>query len=594
MRSVWSCSTCAVLLLAAVLGRRAEAAHARPKMDLLHRVAKAQITPGPLVRKDATCPTDHSACPETLGGGCCPSRYECATDSCYATTAGITSACGKEGYFACGAADSGGCCPVGYLCGPADCAAPAGVTNTIRSCPFNYYLCPASVNFGCCMNGMGCAPNACYSTSPVTSTVLSVITTTSNGQTITSTQTAITVATPTPPSGLPTDMNYAPKFIPTAVAKTSATSSNTPEPAAVGLTSTQVGGIVGGVVALLLIVVTAAWLIIRRLNRVQEAVESKSRTSSGQTKTQSGATPATDHPNGYGYVDETSIDPLMVTPGAVTPTNRRGRAGSKDTFSPSRSGFSPDGRHPSMDSAGGYFDMPPRVHNMPGGRQSAMTAAGFRSSVDSHSTQGYNNYVYHHQRQQSNASELSDGSEAAPGVTSPLVFAELDSSGAFVELPGDASPRSSLGMAPGPGRSRASSATGTALGSPRASFSFAGAMGAVTGRRRSESGGASGLRETSPPPPSGAGAGQFGPLDVVNESAEIMHGFYGPRDRQVGQTAAGLADVPWDVSSPVVVQFIQQPLTPGSAASPGSTPSEQNQQQQQQPSPPGPLPPPGQ
>lgn len=119
MRSVWSCSSCAVLLLTAVLGRGAEAAHAGPKMDLVHRVAKAQITPGPLVRKDATCPTEHTACPETLGGGCCPSRYECATDSCYATTAGITSACGKEGYFACGAADSGQY----YLC--QKCADPS-------------------------------------------------------------------------------------------------------------------------------------------------------------------------------------------------------------------------------------------------------------------------------------------------------------------------------------------------------------------------------------------------------------------------------------------------------------------------------------
>ena len=43
----------------------------------------------------------------SLSGGCCPDLYGCATDSCYATTAGYASACGQVGYFACGA-DVGG------------------------------------------------------------------------------------------------------------------------------------------------------------------------------------------------------------------------------------------------------------------------------------------------------------------------------------------------------------------------------------------------------------------------------------------------------------------------------------------------------
>ena len=111
MRSVWSCSWCAALLLAAVAGRRVDAAHAGAKRDLVHRVPKAQITPGPLLQRDAgTCQSDHTLCPSTLGGGCCPSRYECATDSCYATTAGVTSACGKQGFYACPASDSGQSC----------------------------------------------------------------------------------------------------------------------------------------------------------------------------------------------------------------------------------------------------------------------------------------------------------------------------------------------------------------------------------------------------------------------------------------------------------------------------------------------------
>jgi hypothetical protein len=108
MRRVWSCSTCAVSLLGALLGRGAEAALAGPKRDLVHRVPKAQITPGPLLQRDTSaCQPNYSLCPGDKGGGCCPSGYECATDSCFATTAGVASACGKQGYFACNAADSG-------------------------------------------------------------------------------------------------------------------------------------------------------------------------------------------------------------------------------------------------------------------------------------------------------------------------------------------------------------------------------------------------------------------------------------------------------------------------------------------------------
>src|SRR4051812_8958747 len=108
MRSVWSCSTCVASLLGAVLGPGADAAHAGPKRDLVHRVPKAQITPGLLLpRAVSTCKTDYSQCPDSVGGGCCPSHYECATDSCYATTVGPTSACGKDGWFACGVENSG-------------------------------------------------------------------------------------------------------------------------------------------------------------------------------------------------------------------------------------------------------------------------------------------------------------------------------------------------------------------------------------------------------------------------------------------------------------------------------------------------------
>lgn len=552
MRSVWTCSTCVAALLGGLLGLGTEAANAGPKRDLVHRVPKAQITPGPLLQRAAsTCKTDYSQCPDSVGGGCCPSNYECATDSCFATTVGVTSACGKEGWFACGLENSGGCCPVGYVCGPQDCTAPASVTTQATTCPFNYSLCPASLNYGCCPNGMGCALNACYSTSPITTTVVQIVTATSGGQTITTTQTAVTVATPTPPSGLPTDRNVAPKFIPTSVPKISPTTVPD-ENNNRGLTTAQLGGVVGGVVALLVIVIVASFIIIRRLNRVAAAVESKS-TSHSKSHSQSQT-----QQYGHHYVEDPTKDPFLTTPNTNTNTNSaagtppiggvgyptgRDRSNSGN-FTSSTVAFSPDTngpRHPSMDSGQGYFDLPPRVHNLPGGRQ-PMTAAPIRSSVDSHSTQGYPAYVYQHQRQQSNASELSDGSEGQQ-VTGPFAIPELDSSGAFHELPSDGLASSSSLSQNHHGRSRSNSGVAA---SPRPSLG--------NSRRRSESG--SGPRgEVSPSTAPGAGATSlaagFGPLDVVNESAEIMHGYYGPRDRQVGQTAAGLADVHGDVSSPV-------------------------------------------
>ena len=406
----------------------------------------------------------------------------------------------------------GGCCPVGFVCGAQSCTPPAGVTNTITSCPFNYFLCPESLGGGCCTNGMGCAQNQCYSTEPFTSTIARPTTITTDGSTVTTTRTAVTVITPTPPTSFPTgDASFAPKFIPTAVPKIPAVP--TSSGGGGGLTSAQVGGIVGGVIVLLVAVIAAAFFIIRRLNSVVEVVESRKSSSNSHTRSQS--TPGVSQIQ-YGYIDDSSVDPLMMTPnghlggsGANTPPRggHRGRSGSSN-LSPSRNGFSPDGRHPSLDStpSGGYVDIPQRVHNLPGGRPGMPT---MRSSVDSHSTQG--GIAHQHARNQSNASELSDGSEGV-NIASPLVQ-ELDSSSVWVELPTDGR-ESSLSQ----NRSRANSGV-----SPRVSFS--------TGRR--------------------GDAAAFGPLDVVNESAEIMHGYYGPRDRQVGQTAAGLGVVHWDVSSPV-------------------------------------------
>jgi hypothetical protein len=110
MRSVWSCSSCAALLLLALFGREASGSHAAREWKEVHRIAKAQETAHPLRRDDGTCPTEHTSCAASLSGGCCPSRYACAVDSCYATTAGPTTACGKAGWFACAPVNGQGEC----------------------------------------------------------------------------------------------------------------------------------------------------------------------------------------------------------------------------------------------------------------------------------------------------------------------------------------------------------------------------------------------------------------------------------------------------------------------------------------------------
>lgn len=118
MLSVWSCSLCVLLLLSAVLGVEAGATHVDKRhRDLLHQVekAQAQVTAYPKKRDATVCPSSYDLCPASLNGGCCPPPYGCATDGCYATTAGTQTACGMAGYYNCGVDAGGGCCPEGRL-----------------------------------------------------------------------------------------------------------------------------------------------------------------------------------------------------------------------------------------------------------------------------------------------------------------------------------------------------------------------------------------------------------------------------------------------------------------------------------------------
>jgi hypothetical protein len=314
------------------------------------------------------------------------------------------------------------------------------------------------------------------------------------------------------------------------------------------------GGIIAAVVILLIAVVIAAFFIIRRLKRVEEVMESRKGSSSGKkSKSQSQAQMEEYGRHLHSPTDETSIDPLMH----ATNTSISGAATPQPEATRSRSdsaGYAPNGRsrHASPDSSAGYFDhIPERVHNMPGGmhhqQPTPMTAARMRSDSDSNGQQQqqYAGYAYRptHWRQQSGASELSaDGSDngANANIYSPLV-SELDASGGYAELPSAATEQEDP-------RSRSSSAAGVRGHAGGGSRWFGHA------RKRSDSRGVAEGGITSPGPSTSPGVGLG--LTPLDEAAE-MHGYYGRRNQQAGQTAAGL-DVECDVSSPVVPGYKPQ------------------------------------
>lgn len=80
--------------------------------DGLHRVdKKPQTTPpavlGPARRDDGVCGVSMALCPSSLGGDCCPDNYDCARESCYATTRGPSTCGTKVGWYACAAVYGG-------------------------------------------------------------------------------------------------------------------------------------------------------------------------------------------------------------------------------------------------------------------------------------------------------------------------------------------------------------------------------------------------------------------------------------------------------------------------------------------------------
>jgi len=381
---------------------------------------------------------------------------------------------------------------------------------------------------------MGCALNACYATTPLTYEFTQTFTTTTDGTPVTSTTTSRTITTPSVPTGPPSDQDKGtwPKFLPETVPKVSEIPSN--ENA--GLTQTQLGGIVGGVLGLLVIVLVATFIIVRRLRKTAKLYTeaSKKESSSGDRRSRPG------NPRGSHY----RPGPYRPAPSQVNQTDDdemlQRMAG--DRQSAQTSGYSTpfpssnsEARNTSMDN--GFFqDVPARVQNVPG-RHSMSTDV--RTSVDSHHTAQLPRRQ--HTRNMSNASELSEGSNGGGGVGSPLLPAELGVEGGFFpELPG--TPLDVYG------RRRSS-------GGPVSPLSMVASRPSVAqSRRRSDAQ----TRDRS----SSSAAAQGGPsLDAVAESVEQMHGYFGPQHVAEGQTRAGV-HLGYDLSSPVVPRLHQQPPPP--------------------------------
>ncbi|KAK0747485.1 hypothetical protein B0T21DRAFT_5508 [Apiosordaria backusii] len=580
-RGLWECTSCLVLTFSALLGQEVlvSASHMgrnplqqiqqlqqqRRDADVVHRVAKAQITPPPVVRGDvlrrqegATCATDHHICPPELNGGCCPERYECAFDSCFATTAGPTTACGKAGYYACPGAGIAGCCPVGYLCGEgARCEPPAGASSQETNCPTSYTLCPASASYGCCKEGYACAVNGCYKTEPYGTTVVRTFTSTSRGEVVRTTATITSTATPSAPTAVPAseNANTVVKFLPTSVPKVAAIQP-TQAAGGGGLSGGAIGGIVAGIVILLVVVVAAAFFIIRRVNQVVEMVESKKGSDMPKSHSKTASQVHQMEVDGgqlhYNppYEDDIGIDSLIQsnTSAAGTPApfhdpnnTNRGRSESNPAggFTPSPNMFpaydEPNrSRHASPEPNTGWFDHPAMHHNLPPGsgaqNNQPMRPAPIRQSSGSQGD-AYGNYQYTHYRNQSNASELSADGGSDRGAASPQIIPELAASGGFAaELPGQQGVRSRS--------SSNTSARGQYRGHPM-----------HHSRQRSDSNRSDGQGV----PQGGAQGLGLSPLD---EEGVDMHGYYGRRDQQAGQTAAGLGEVDYDVSSPVIPGYI--------------------------------------
>ncbi|KAI0885086.1 uncharacterized protein GGS22DRAFT_138596 [Annulohypoxylon maeteangense] len=433
-------------------------------------------------KRDASCQqSNYYLCSASVNGGCCPEGYACAVSSCYATTGGPTSACGRDGYYNCPLNDGpGGCCPTGYICNKSGCQPPAGSTVS-QTCQASFFACTSSP-YGCCPNGMTCGSYTCYGP-PKTYAVSDTVTTTnSRGDTITTVVTSTTVLTPgTSATSAATAANV-PKLVASTVSKLPSIETGTSSGGGGGLSSSQIGGIIGGAVALLVVIVAIAALVIWQLKRTEKATKaaagSRLESSSDQPRSQK---------SGFEQTTISEVDG-MDADSVARARNAHFRSLSDDSTVGGRSqsqtpnlwGSNASSTPPAWQGDFSRFSPP----NPPDNHDNGMYPQ--RVSVDSQGT-------HTHARQVSNTSEL-DGSANS---ISELGANDDD-----------------------PGRRRSNSMTQTPISHVR--------------RSSDPSGSSRGARDNNNA--NTTIGNPLGPLAEVNE----LHGYYGSPDLAVGQTAAKL------------------------------------------------------
>ncbi|KAK7756377.1 hypothetical protein SLS62_001603 [Diatrype stigma] len=352
---------------------------------------------------------------------------------------------------------------------------------------------------------------------PVSSTVT---TTNSDGDTITTTVTELTVITlgPEPGTSDSANLRTVAKFFPSTVPKQpSVEVADGQDDEVGGLSKAQIGGAVAGVILILLAILAAAFFIIRRLKKTAKAValaDSKRGTSSGQPrsrKTSFGQPTVTEVDGNF------DVDPLVKTPSSVRPSHLR--LGSDDTTTLSERSLNHTPNMPSTSSTPPLFSgqysvapIPEAPSEVPDFFSSGGANDAFRYSQQTiHTAQriSYDSQISH-SRNHSDASELSGTTVDGPAKS------ELDSKTVEQE------------EAAGVRARRAS--TSAAARPSLTSFSSSPSSSHV---RRSSGGGGAGTAGARGRSESAAAALALG---TVNEFGEL-HGYYGPPHQAVGQTA---------------------------------------------------------
>ncbi|KAI0025304.1 hypothetical protein F4780DRAFT_426091 [Xylariomycetidae sp. FL0641] len=413
-----------------------------------------------------------TVCPSSEGGGCCPENFSCGTSSCYAATAGPSSACGQLGRFS---------CPLS-----------AGAGRRLRSTARSTILPIMPVRLLCLpfIPRIWMLRKREDSKGSTTITVVTSTATVSDGPPTTS-STSVAAST-----------GAVSQAVASTVAKMDAIQTDTGDgdgSGGGGLSSAALGGIIAGVIIVLITVIVAAFFIIRHLKRAEKAAQKAEKAAESRRESSSGQhTRSRSRKPGFGTtsvseVDGTDVDPLgqprhssnrrdrSVSNSSAGGRNLHGGSGTSSppfyisNFSSIVPSDASDGRQSSLDSYPHHHGNPQRV--------SQQSQPPQRPSYDSQVSRP----TVMHERQNSDVSEVAESHGVSELETPMSTSAARRSSG------GGNAPGTTAGKAPARGRGDSNAAA---------------------------------------------------PLSTVNETENDfseLHGYYGPPELGVGQTAARLA-----------------------------------------------------